>query len=71
MREDTGVPRGEYERRVYAIARLRVATARLMRADSAIEQALASGWVIAWASAIGDFHFHGFVGGRVGHKPKR
>jgi hypothetical protein len=71
MREDMLVSRRECARREYAFARLRVATGRLMRADSAVEKARATCWVIAWASAIGDLHFQGFADGRVGRKPKR
>ncbi|CAB3638664.1 hypothetical protein LMG24238_00076 [Paraburkholderia sediminicola] len=71
MREDTPVLRRKFARREYAIARLRVATARLIRADSEVEQARATYWVNAWASAIGNLHFHGFAEGRVGHKPRR
>jgi hypothetical protein len=71
MGEDTFVPRREGVRREYARARLRVAMARLMRADSEVEKALATCWVNAWAGAIGDLHFHGFIGARVGHKPRR
>jgi hypothetical protein len=71
MLDDTFASRRERARRDYAIARLRVAMARLIHADSAVEKARATCWVIAWAAAIGDFHFHGFIDRRVGHKPRR
>ena len=70
MREDILVHR-ECARRKYALARLRVAMARLMRADSAVEMARATCWVNAWASAIGSLHFRGFAEGRVVRKPRR
>lgn len=71
MRDGTLVSREECARKAYAVARLRIATARLMRADSSVEQALATSWVIAWASAIGNLHFRGFSEERIGHKPRR
>ncbi|REE07078.1 hypothetical protein B0G71_7550 [Paraburkholderia sp. BL27I4N3] len=48
MRETTPVPCRECTRREYAIARLRVAMARLIRADSAVEMARATCWANAW-----------------------
>jgi len=66
MREAILVLRRKCARRGYAIARLRVATGRLMRADSTAEKARTT-----WASAIGDFHFQRLVEGRVGRKQRR
>jgi hypothetical protein len=45
-------------RRQYALGRLRVATDRLMVAESSVEKARATHWVIAWAGLIGALHFH-------------
>jgi len=71
MREDTSVSRRECAKKEYALLRLRVATVRLMRADSAAEKAIATDWVNAWASAIGNRHFHEFVKGHAGYNRLR
>lgn len=51
--------------------RLCVAMCRLMQADSDLQRICATRWVNAWAGAIGELHFSGFVEGRFGHKRKR
>jgi hypothetical protein len=71
MLKDASCRYRERTRRQYALDRLRVATNRLMRADSDLERVLASHWVNAWASAIGDIRFSALVESRLGYKPKR
>lgn len=71
MREDTSVSRRECTKKEYALLRLRIATVRLMRADSAVERAIATDWVNAWASAIGNRHFHEFVKRHAGYRLRR
>jgi hypothetical protein len=58
-------------RKEYAVARLRVATSRLMRADSEAEKARATCWMNAWASVIGDEHFSELVHAAPRAKAKR
>lgn len=47
----------ESTRKEYALARLLLATSRLMRAESEAEKTLATCWMKAWASVIGDAQF--------------
>lgn len=53
MHSDISCVRSDFRRKQYACCRLRVATARLMRADSDVEKTIATRWVNAWAGAIG------------------
>ena len=48
-------------RKRYALRRLRLATHRLMLANSDIEEILATRWVNAWAGATGDRQFSTIV----------
>lgn len=54
----------------YLLRRLRLATTRLMLADSDVEKASATRWVNAWAGAIGNLHFSVIAEGLMGHKPR-
>jgi hypothetical protein len=61
MQKKHSLLRRECTRKEYAVARLLLATSRLMRADSEAEKALATCWMNAWASVIGDAHFPDLV----------
>ncbi|MGF6600767.1 hypothetical protein P3T23_005506 [Paraburkholderia sp. GAS448] len=71
MHKDASCRCRECTRKQYALGRVRVATYRLMLADSEVEKTLATRWVNAWAGAIGDLHFSAFAKGRLGYKPRR
>ena len=58
--------RREDTRKQYALMRQRVATARLMFAESPVEKACATRWVNAWASAIGELQFARIFGAELG-----
>jgi hypothetical protein len=58
-------------RKQYALRRLRLATYRLMLADSNDEKTFATRWVIAWAGAIGNLQFSAIIEGRLGYKLRR
>jgi hypothetical protein len=58
-------------RKEYAVARLRLATSRLMRAETEADKALATCWMNAWASVIGDAHFPDLVPGAARPKARR
>lgn len=57
MQKKHSLLRRNCTRKEYALARLRIATSRLMLAESETETTLATYWVNAWASVIGDAHF--------------
>jgi hypothetical protein len=61
----------ECTRKEYAVTRLRLATGRLMRAESETEKTLAICWMNAWASVIGDEHFPDLVHDAVRPKARR
>jgi hypothetical protein len=61
MQKKSSLLRRECTRKEYAAARLLHATSRLMRAESEAEKALATCWMIAWASVIGDANFSELV----------
>ncbi|MFC0693624.1 hypothetical protein [Paraburkholderia humisilvae] len=42
-----------------------------MHADSEVEKTLATRWVNAWASAVGNVRFSALVEVRLGYKPER
>jgi hypothetical protein len=42
-----------------------------MHADPEVEKTLATRWVNAWASAVGNIRFSALVEGRLGYKPGR
>lgn len=71
MHQDASCRCRECTRKQYTLGRLRVATYRLMLAESDAEKTLATHWVNAWASAIGDLRFSAFVQGHLGHSPRR
>ena len=71
MHQDASCRCRECTRKQYALGRLRLATQRLLLADSDVEKTLATRWVNAWAAVIGDLHFSVFAQGRLGHKPWR
>lgn len=61
----------ECSRKQYALERLRLATDRLNLAESEVEKTLATRWVAAWASAIGNRRFPAFADGRRAYRPRR
>ena len=71
MQKKRTLLRRESTRKEYALARLRLATGRLMRAESEAEKALATRWMNAWASVIGDARFPDLVHRAPRPKTKR
>jgi hypothetical protein len=71
MHKDASFRCRECTRKQYALGRLRLATDRLMHADPEVEKTLATRWVNAWASAVGNIRFSALVEGRLGYKPGR
>lgn len=61
----------ECSRKQYALERLRLATDRLNVAETEVEKTLATRWVNAWASAIGNRRFSEFADGRRAYRPRR
>jgi hypothetical protein len=71
MQKKPSLLRRESTRKEYAVARLRLATSRLMRAESEAEKALAICWMNAWASVIGDARFPDLIHTATRPKAKR
>lgn len=70
MHKDVSFRCRECTRKQYASGRLRLATDRLMHADADVEKTLATRWVNAWASAVGNIRFSALVDGAWGTSPR-